>query len=87
LHHFERCPLDRLQEATHANLVAPVQKLLAVAKPAAANMVTLRFWTISSTERGGGVAEMMPRFLIALREFGVAGAYRPPHTRSGDLIS
>jgi trehalose synthase len=56
----------------HATLARPVQDLRAEARQLVPALGGRRVWMVSSTARGGGVAEMLPRLITVLRELGVA---------------
>lgn len=60
------------ESEAHATLARPVQDLRAEARQLVPSLAGRRVWMVSSTERGGGVAEMMPRLITVLRELGVA---------------
>ena len=54
-------------------LLSPlVRGLVRRVRAASESLKDLRLWHVNSTARGGGVAEMLPRFVFALRELGVA---------------
>jgi trehalose synthase len=60
---------DYAADAHHTAAVAGLRAEAAALAPALAGRTV---WMISSTERGGGVAEMLPKDLSALRELGIA---------------
>ncbi|HEX6201846.1 MAG TPA: glycosyl transferase family 1, partial [Thermoanaerobaculia bacterium] len=65
-------PTVSLDESeAHATLARPVQDLRAEARQLVPALAGRRVWMVSSTARGGGVAEMMPRLVTVLRELGV----------------
>ena len=55
----------------YAALEWPMRRLLARFNEHATQLKSLRIWLISSTERGGGVAEMLPRIVCLMQELGV----------------
>lgn len=59
------------QELLYANLAPQVSALLQVAEKQAPTLRDLRVFVISSTAKGGGVAEMLPRFLSSCRYVGL----------------
>jgi trehalose synthase len=69
--------------ASHANLAAAVQQLRDEAEALVPRLAGKRVWITNSTAKGGGVAEMLPKFCTVLTELGVdntwfvIGADRP----------
>lgn len=64
--------LEGLEEQKkYATLEHPVHKLEDLFNAHAAQLKQLRVWLISSTAKGGGVAEMLPRITMLMRGFGV----------------
>ncbi|HZO15141.1 MAG TPA: glycosyltransferase [Polyangiaceae bacterium] len=58
--------------ASYAHLAFAVQDLRAEASTLVPAMAKRRVWMVSSTSRGGGVAEMLPRKVALLRELGLS---------------
>ena len=57
---------------------------------AAGSLRDVRIWHINSTARGGGVAEMLPRIVSALRELGMATEWlvlSPPENMKAPFFS
>ena len=63
------------QHAEYAHLAPLVEKLRAEAEPFAHAMRGRTIWMINSTERGGGVSEMLPGMIAHLRELGIAAEW------------
>ena len=64
---------ESLREHDRRALLSPlVRSLVARARRERATLSGLRIWHVSSTARGGGVAEMLPRVVHLLRELGVS---------------
>lgn len=55
----------------YSSLEGPVKKMLRAFERNADKLKSLRIWLISSTARGGGVAEMLPRIVSLMTELGV----------------
>lgn len=65
-------PLTSLsQHAEHAHLAPLVEQLRTEAAPIARAFRGRTLWMINSTERGGGVSEMLPGMAAHLRELGI----------------
>jgi len=58
--------------AADAHHTAAIAQLRAEAVTATRALEGRKIWMISSTERGGGVAEMLPKIVATLRELGIA---------------
>lgn len=59
------------EQAKYATLQGAVRHLTAAVSASGDYLRSLRIWLVSSTERGGGVAEMLPRIAQLMRGFGV----------------
>ena len=67
---------ESLAEHDRRALLSPmVRGLVAQVKAASSELAGLRLWHISSTARGGGVAEMLPRVVNTMSELGVASEW------------
>jgi len=66
---------DLVEEARYVELAVPIARLLTATAPYRRMYASSRVWCISSTENGGGVAEMMPRMLHMMRGFGATARW------------
>jgi hypothetical protein len=66
---------DLVEEARYVELAVPIARLLTATAPFRRMYASSRVWCISSTENGGGVAEMMPRMLHMMRGFGATARW------------
>ena len=59
------------EQSKYATLESSVEHLQKAFSKHAGFLRSLRIWLVSSTERGGGVAEMLPRIIGLIRSLGV----------------
>ncbi|HZD04375.1 MAG TPA: hypothetical protein VE173_05645, partial [Longimicrobiales bacterium] len=64
-----RLPLSEYEAVAHLSSAA--EGLRAAAESVVPLLERRKVWMVSSTEQGGGVAEMLPTMLVLLRELGV----------------
>lgn len=64
-------PLELEHYASHLELVQPVETLRGEARVALPLFSGRSLWMVNSTQLGGGVAEMLPKFVSVLCELGI----------------
>ncbi|MBN9083366.1 MAG: glycosyl transferase family 1 [Rhizobiales bacterium 62-17] len=76
--------LEDYESTAHLN--GTVSELRREAKTVLPSLQDRRVWMVSSTERGGGVAESLPPFLTLLRALGVQASWLVMETEDADFF-
>ncbi|MGA7615897.1 MAG: glycosyltransferase [Thermoanaerobaculia bacterium] len=80
-------PLGLYDYESYAHLAPAVQRLRSEAAPVVSALRGHRVWMINSTEKGGGVAEMLPRMVSIMRELGVESEWAVIETDRQDFFA
>ncbi len=72
--------------ATLPEFQSAVRDLQAAARPLVSLLQGRTLWMINSTDRGGGVAEMLPKMLQILRELGIEAQWAVIHSKEEEFF-